>query len=107
MSNEFNIGVRIESTRNDALVENSEQFAADGNENNSNLPVNDEEVARSQQIAENVKKVLLFGEKVTVGDIEFIHLPGQILKPKEFKAMYEVKSNDLLCGKTPFKELVI
>ncbi|XP_031634223.1 uncharacterized protein LOC116347669 [Contarinia nasturtii] len=52
-----------------------------------------------------VTNVLANGETVVVDDeLEFIHIPGQILKALEFQPVYQTKANDELCANTPYKE---
>lgn len=60
----------------------------------------------ARKIAENVEQLVLHGEKVTCGDVEYISIPGQILKPIMDEPAYTVKTTDMLCGKKAFKQYV-
>lgn len=70
---------------------------------NNNDTVDEREALRQREIAENVENLLLYGQRVAVDDLEYVHIPGQELKAIEYEPNYEVKSNDLLCGNMPFK----
>lgn len=63
---------------------------------------------RTRQINENVANVLLHGQKVVVsGEVEYLHIPNQELKPIKCVPEYDVEVNDLLCGNKPFKQHVM
>lgn len=103
----FDNGIVQESTRIDesSLVQNT---VAPDEMSVANV---DDEIRRSEerkrQIAENAKKVLLFGKKVVVDtDVEYISLPDQKLEAIKMEPEYQVKTNDLLSGKKAFKTYV-
>lgn len=89
----------------------SENGNVDGDQNE--LDHNDadkgqeKEDANKQQVAENLELVMLYGVKTVYDDdVEYIHIPDQLLQPIETTAEYVVKANDDLCGNIPFKEWV-
>lgn len=76
---------------------------------------NQEEIAHenpdadAEEVSNNVEDDILaeYGEKVIIDDeLEFIHIPGQVLQPIVCAPTYKTKVNDELCGKVPFKENV-
>lgn len=79
--------------------------AENGNlrELNNNETADEREALRQREIDENVENLLLYGQRVAVDGLEYVHIPGQELKAIEYEPKYEVKSNDLLCGNMPFK----
>lgn len=80
---------------NSAFVQNNEDSDNDDGEENE----------RERQIKENLEKVLKFGRTVIVDtDCQYIHMPDEVWKTIE--PQFEVKSNDVLCGNVPFKEIV-
>lgn len=121
----FSNGIRFESTRNCATktVDNSiqienveENHANDSNQDKlaeeiiHNESADGREVAQAQaraQVVANTRHLLLHGQKVVVDeDLEFMHIPGQDLQARQYTPTYETKSNDELCGHTPFKQNV-
>lgn len=115
--------VQFESTRigSDTRVENIAEMAvaagqqSDTNSTNDTMKTacddqsnndndNTEEEERLREIAANAEYVLQHGQKVIVdNDIEYMHIPNQLLQAIESAPTYEVKANDCLCGNKPFK----
>lgn len=88
-------------------VENNDVVTDEQANVTQNEAENDGKDVRERQIEENLKKVLLYGEKVVVAeDVEYVHLPNEELKAMQCTPTYEVKANDMLCGNKPFKEFV-
>lgn len=97
LSTSFANGLRIESTR-------IEVNATD----KSNDETRGENNVQKREIEENVQLLLKHGAKYVFDDeVEYLYMPGKTIKPFEEIPQYEVKGDDILCGKIPFKVLVI
>lgn len=96
----------IENTHEtDDVVDTENEESAANDELNS--AENNDAEAREAEIAANVQIVLMYGENVVIDeDLEYIHIPGQILQAMQSEPEYKTKSNDALCGNRPFKETV-
>lgn len=95
----FTEGIHIESTPVSGEIRDDQS--------NEIVPLEEahNENSVNQEIEKNVQLVLKYGVKVVIdADVEYLHIPSQVLKPKE--PTYDVKANDILCGNIPFKELV-
>lgn len=111
-SESFGNGIVQESTRNDAvgLVQNATvpdvvNVENVGDEMQQNEQEQEQE--RERQIAENARKVLLYGKKVVFDfDVEYMSLPDQKLEAIMDEPKYEVKTNDLLSGNKACKKYV-
>ena len=62
---------------------------------------------KKKQIEENLREVLLRGQTVVIDDeLEYISIPDQQLEAIRCEPVYQIKSNDQLCGNKPFKPKV-
>lgn len=108
----FDLDDETESSRIDVaeVLENSAHGQViDDNLNGTNVAIETQQCEeRERQINENVRQVLLYGEKVVLdADVEYISMPGQKLEPIKDEPEYRVKCNDLLSGRKAFKQYVI
>lgn len=94
-----------ERRKSNVSVANNEQY--DRQSLGENAVALTEEQQCQLKVAENLKKLATHGTKVVIDDeLEFVYDPEQKLVPIQFVPVYQTKSNDLLCGKIPFKENV-
>lgn len=105
----FPKAIQFESTRIDADEQrdtnsSNETMKTANDDQSSNDNDNTEDEERLREIEANAEYVLRHGQKVIVdNDVEYMHIPNQLLQAIESAPMYEVKANDLLCGNKPFK----
>lgn len=121
----FERGIQIESTRvtvggvarngesgGTNSASNKAQNASDVNDsyedNNGDTSNNHNEVeVQKRAIEKSVRMLMMHGENIVVdSDLEYLHIPGQVIRPKENVPKYQVKAGDILCGNIPFKQVV-
>lgn len=105
----FPKAIQFESTRIDADEQrdtnsSNETMETANDDQSSNKNDNTEDGERLREIEANAEYVLRNGQKVIVdNEVEYMHIPNQLLQAIEDAPMYEVKANDVLCGNKPFK----